>query len=183
MASQPQSGAASGPRKIPARFLAVGVALLVLIGLAIFFLLNGETGDQRTIEDRTSQPTGPAATKASSTGTLDAGGTRLLPIPPGALKDVVGEDVRGRSVPVQNAALQQGFWIGNSDAQRVYVAHDGKRPEIGRRVDLEGTVRAVPDRPGKALRLPTDDLAQVKEQGGYIEATSVEQVGKPINAG
>jgi hypothetical protein len=183
MASQSHPGAASGPRKIPTRFLVVGLTLLLLIAIGVFFLLSGDTGDQRTIEDRASQPTGPAATKTSSTGTLEAGGTRLLPIPSGGLEQAVGDKVRGRSVPVQNGSLEQGFWIGNSDAQRVYVAYDGKATaEIGRRVDIEGTVREVPARPGQ-LRLPTDDTAQVKEQGGYIEATSVKQVGKPINAG
>ncbi len=179
MASRPHSGGAASSRKIPARFLAVGAALLLLVVLAIVFLISDFTGDQAPIDERTSTPPGPRATKQSSTGVLEAGGTRLLPIPPGALKDSVGDDVQGRAVPVQLVRDGQGLWVGNSDAQRVYVAFDGKAPEIGRRVDLQGSVRGVPERP-QSLGLPTDDIAQVKEQGGYIEATSVKQVGEPI---
>jgi len=180
MASTPHSGTAAGPRKIPRRFIAVGAALVLLICLAVFFLLTGGNGDQAPIDERTTTPPGPRATKESSTGVLEAGGTRLLPLPPGALKDAAGDDVRGRAVPVQLTRDGEGLWVGNSDAQRVYVAYDGQAPEIGRRVDLQGTVRDVPGDAGQALKLPTDDIAQVKEQGGYIEATSVKQVGKPI---
>jgi hypothetical protein len=180
MASQPHSGSASSGRKVPARFLAVGLALVLLIIVTLILLVSNGTGDQATIDERTDTPPGPPATKTSSTGVLESGGTRLLPIPPGALVDSVGKDVRGRAVPVQLTRSGQGLWVGNSDAQRVWVAYDGKAPEIGRRVDLEGTVRAVPDRPGKAFQLPTDDLAQIKEQRGYIEAKTVKQVGEPI---
>lgn len=180
MASQPHSGSAAAPRKIPGKALAVAVVLLLLVALALIFLLTGENGDQRTIEDRAGANQGPPATTRSSEGTLEAGGTALLPIPQGALRGLSGKSVTGKDVPVQNNSPEGGFWAGNSDAQRVYVAFDGQSPQTGRRVDLEGKVKAVPDQPQKTLGISFDDAQQLKDQGGYVEATSVKTVGKPI---
>src|SRR3712207_116617 len=112
MASRPHSGGAAPSRKIPARFIAVGAALLLLIVVLIALLVSNGTGDQAVIDEPTSTPPGPRATKQSSTGVLEAGGTRLLPIPPGALKDSVGDDVQGRAVPVQLVRDGQGLWVG-----------------------------------------------------------------------
>jgi hypothetical protein len=180
MPSPPHSGTASAPRKIPLRFVAVALALALLIVLVLILLLTGGTGDQRTIDRRTGPDKGAPATITSSTGVLRAGGVRLLPIPQGALRDAVGKSVSGRAVAVQAALPRHGFWVGNSDAQRIYVAYDGTAPATGRRVTLQGSVRRAPQDPGKALTLRGDDAQQVQAEGGYIEATTVKVVGKPI---
>jgi hypothetical protein len=96
---------------------------------------------------------GTADGSGAGAGTLTAGGTALLPLsgaagPDAALTALVGRPVTGQAVTVQSVPSDEGFWIGTSETDRVWVALTvpaGESPyqvRPGQTVDLSGTVAA-----------------------------------------
>jgi hypothetical protein len=66
------------------------------------------------------------ANGAAGAGTLTAGDSALLPLsgvagPNGDLTALVGRTVTARSVPVQSVPADEGFWVGPSETDRVWV--------------------------------------------------------------
>ena len=62
----------------------------------------------------------------SGTGPLTAGDTPLLPVaavpgPDGSLAGLVGRPVTATDVVVQSVAADEGFWVGSSGTDRVWV--------------------------------------------------------------
>jgi hypothetical protein len=156
--------------KVLAALLAVA-----LIALIVATIVDKGGDDSQSVSEQQSAPKGPPATRRQSLGALTAAGRSLLPVPKGGFGPSVGEQVSGTGVSVQSAAGQNGFWIGVSESQRVFVATTAKAPEVrtGDRLDVRGTVKAAPSDPAKTLDLTTTDAGEVKLIGGYVRASDV----------
>ena len=97
------------------------------------------------------------------------------------LSGSVGQTAEGSGVVVQSVVPRQGFWVGASKDDRLYVEYGGNvgenepgsQPKVGTKVNLAGPVRNAPPDPQKTLNLSGPDAAQVKEQGVYINATAI----------
>jgi len=168
--------------------------LLLLLGLLILLLslLGGDDDKDKkaaSTPSAASAPTQPppATPSASSVdgGTLTAGGTSLLPVPVAGLSDFAGMDGEGKSVVVQSVNANEGFFVGMSDTDRVYVEYgggvgsdesDGYKPKQGDKVNLTGPVKAAPEDPAKTLKLAdAADADLVKQQGAYLNADTVKK--------
>ena len=149
------------------------LGLLALAGIiALVLALAGGDGDD----------------SGQAGGQLRAGDTQLLPVPAGGLGSLVGQRVEGRQVVVQSVVRGQedpdaleGFWVGSSEQDRVYVEWGGDvgadeatyQPEAGQRVNLEGPVKAAPQEAARVLNLDGPDARLVEEQGAYVNADRV----------
>ena len=167
--------------------------LLLLLGAILFFALSGGDDDEQSASQTpTAAQTTPApaeegsggAAPAAGAGTLTAGEASLLPAPQD-LGQYVGQDAEGREVVVRSVVENEGFWVGTSETDRVYVEYGGEvgederafAPQVGDKVDLTGPVRPAPEDPGRTLRLEQADSDLVKQQGGFINATTAEKAG------
>jgi hypothetical protein len=131
---------------------------------------------------------GAGGTATVAGGSLTAGGTSILPPPGSGLGDYVGQDATGNSVMVQSVVRNaeedntlEGFWVGSSEQDRVYVEWGGTvgsneadyTPKVGEKVDLTGPVRPAPENPETALKLNAGDADLVRSQGGFVNADEV----------
>ncbi len=94
----------------------------------------------------------------------------------GALAGVTGQPATGTGAQVLSVPADEGFWVGTSDTQRVWVQLTGDAGESpyqvqeGDRVDFEGTV--VAHDAGFATEVgvgDADGAAQLAEQGQHVE--------------
>ena len=94
----------------------------------------------------------------------------------GALSGVTGQPVTATGVRVLSVPADEGFWIGTSDTQRVWVQLTGEAGESpyqvqeGDLVDFEGTV--VAHDAGFAPQVGVDDAegaAQLSQQAQHLE--------------
>jgi hypothetical protein len=75
---------------------------------------------------------------------------------------------------VRSVVERQGFWIGGSHVDRVYVKYAGPPANnAAEQVDLVGKVKPAPGNVAKALKLAPEDAAKVTAEGGYIDASKV----------
>lgn len=153
------------------------LALLLLIGLLVALLSGDDDKGGNASSGNQAQQSAPA------NGNLTAAGQTLTP---DTLKAQVGQDASGKNLVVQSVVEGEGFWVGTSQADRVYIEYGGaagkteagfKPDRPGQRVNLDGPVRPAPADPVDTLKLPEADAAKVKEQGAYINANSVQQAG------
>ncbi|MGY5884638.1 hypothetical protein [Modestobacter lacusdianchii] len=125
--------------------------------------------------------TGAGQAGAGQAGTLTAGTTSVLPLttqadPASALSGVTGQDVQGTAVQVLEVPADEGFWVGTSDSERIWVqlTGGGESPyqvEAGDVIDLQGTL--VPHAAGFAAQVGVTDTAaaaQLDAQGHHVEA-------------
>ena len=170
--------------------------VLLLLLLAAVVLLVSLLGD----DDEDTAATGPAVTAsdpatpssgaaggatASGTGALPAAGQSLLGASPDVFGGAVGEQASGRGVEVLSVVEDEGFFVGTSPQDRVYVELGGDvgeneqaaayEPQVGDRVDLDGEVRPAPEDPGRTLRLEAEDASVVEEQGAFVNASDVRE--------
>lgn len=162
--------------------------LLLLVALVILLisLLGGNDKKKSSSSATTTTQSQSAQAGSASAGKLTAGGTSLLPVP-SDLSTYVGSDATGQNVVVQKVDGQQGFWVGNSMRDRVYVEYGAKaggteqgaafKPTVGQRVDLRGPIRPAPAEPGRVLKIAGADEDLVKQQGAYINADTVRAAG------
>lgn len=127
-----------------------------------------------------STTTGSPPANSGSDGTLTAGGTSLLPLSEaatadGSLAEYVGEPAVGTGVTVLSVPADEGFWIGTSDTDRVWVQliGPGESPyavRAGDAVFFNGVVVAHgADYPGRVC-VGTDQGADLlAAQGAHIE--------------
>jgi hypothetical protein len=152
------------------------LALLALIAVVLLLmaLLGGDDEDSGKNATGSSQPVAGAR--------LVSGDQKLLPLPSGGLRPVVGNDTVGNELIVRKVVGGDGFWVGTSAADQIYVEYGGGAGKTeggfhpdraGQRVDLDGPVRAAPADPAKTLNLSARDAARVKSEGGYINANRV----------
>jgi hypothetical protein len=144
----------------------LGLLALVLLGLLLIAVLSGD-------ED------GGAGTAG---GSLTAGDQSLLPVPSGGLSGDETDTATGRQVTVQSVVKDEGFWVGTSQSDRVYVEYGGDvganenqgfEPAVGDKVNLTGEMRPAPEDPARTLNLGDQDAQQVSRQGAYINAAEV----------
>jgi len=164
---------------------------LLALGLLIAALAGAfSSGDDGRSRQGLSGTGVDAGTTASGSG-LAAGGTALLPPRAGGLKSLVGKTATADDVVVQsvvqnaeNPDTLEGFWVGSSAKDRVYVEWGGDvgqaeadyRPKVGEHVRLTGPVRPAPKNPASALRLDADEAQLVRSQGGFVNADDVKPV-------
>lgn len=146
------------------------ILALVLLAWLVSALVDGGG-------DKTSTAT-PATSTA--TGTLTARGADLT-AQPTALRNHIGQAAVGRGVAVQSVVSDEGFWVGSSASDRVYVhltpqarGGQGESPfqvRAGQHIDLNGTVTAFR---GQAFGVTeAEGLAQLRDEAAYVEATTV----------
>jgi hypothetical protein len=175
------------------RFLPLILLALLLLALLIAGLVLANSDDDEsaskpkttaTQASQNDEATGGAQAPAGGGGELTVGGTSILP-PPSSLADYVGQEATGKAVKVVKVEGQQGFWVGTSMDERVYVEWGGKagvaeegaalKPKVGDTVDLTAEVRPSPEQPGRTLRIPADQEDIIKQQGAFLNATEVER--------
>lgn len=134
-------------------------------------------------DTRDADADGTATGGTATDGTLSAAGMNLLSASSsgGDLAQYEGESVEGRAVPVESVVSDEGFWVGNSTEERLFVFLDledesGPDVDAGDMVDLSGTVTATPDGFAESLGVTDEEGAlQMEQQGNYIEATQIEE--------
>ena len=123
---------------------------------------------------------------AGSAGTIDVGGQSLLDqVAQGgaaaALAGVEGQEATATGAQVLSVPADEGFWVGSSETDRVWVQLTGEAGESpyqvqeGDAVDFTGTVTAHGE--GFADEVGVDDAegaAQLTEQAAHIEVAKSE---------
>jgi hypothetical protein len=132
----------------------------------------------------TTSPSGAAGGAAAGqpSSLVAADGTAVLdPAAPAdptpVLGQVTGQQVTGTAVQVLSVPADEGFWVGSSDAQRVWVQLAGAAGESpyqvrqGDRVDFTGTVTAHDAQfPATVGVDDAEGGAQLATQGQHVEA-------------
>jgi len=163
------------------------VALVALVALLLGLTRCG--ADPEAADAPTTAPA-PAATApipgagvgqpepVSPAGSLTAGATSLFEAArfgDRALVALVGQTAQGKAVPVQSVPADEGFWIGPSEADRVWVqlaANDESPVTIteGQLLDLSGAVVTHgADFAGKAGVAAAEGADQLTRQGAHLE--------------
>ena len=100
------------------------------------------------------------------------------PVRPEGLGSLAGRTVEGRDVRVESVVPDEGFWVGDSAEQRVFVAlDDDVEVEPGDTVDLEAVVRPNPADVADLGVAPAQGAEQLRAQGHHLEASEVEVSG------
>ena len=108
--------------------------------------------------------------------TLTSEGRAILPLtsrPP--LSRYAGDPVRAQGVRVQQVAADEGFWVGTSPRDRVWVRLTGtreSRPRVQRGDRVSFTGRMVEHQPGFARRVgvtASEGAGQLDQQGYHVE--------------
>lgn len=125
----------------------------------------------------------PAASAAATAGgaavptsALTVNGRPLLPLPAGRLAPYAGATVSAAGVLVQSVAADEGFWIGDSTTDRVWVQlalrPGGESPDdvkAGERVNFRGVVVAHPAGFARQAGVTAaEGAAQLTAQGAHI---------------
>ena len=187
-----RSGVRPASAAIPRRpwWLWLLIAILLIAGLLVALLRcgadAGPAGPTGTPEASTATtPAAPAPGAAqdpgsgTGAGTLTAGDTPLLPLaavdaPDGSLAGFVGRPVTATDVVVQSVPADEGFWVGGSGTDRVWVQLTGEGESAyavapGDRVSLTGQV--VGHDAGFAAEVgidPAEGAEQLTRQGAHV---------------
>ena len=167
---KPWEGLRAWVREHPGQATA-GTGAVVGAGLLAAQLLGGEP-------PRPPPAAAPTTVTAAIPGdpTLTSQGRAILPLtgrPP--LSRYAGDPVRAQGVPVQQVTADEGFWVGRSSRDRVWVRLTGTRESRARirrgdRVSFTG--RMVEHRPGFAARAGVaagEGAGLLDRQGHHIE--------------
>jgi hypothetical protein len=164
----------------------LGLLAVVAATILLISLLGGDDDPSpsgQATRTQTEAGTQPQAQAGADQGSLTAGDQPLLPVPAAGLAAYAGEAAQGQEVRVHSVVEDEGFWVGSSMDERVYVEYGGDvgenenqgfEPTPGDRVNLTGPVRPAPEDPAQTLNLPAQDAQMVSEQGAYINADRVE---------
>ena len=177
--------------------------LLGLIALIVLLLLlsrcgNDESNSQSGSSTSSTGSAAPAGTATAATpsepapspgqtgdetsgaGTVSSGGDDLLSASTGIGQGGHdGEEAVGQAVKVQSVPADEGFWVGASATDRLWVQLSGTRGESdykvkqGDTVNFTGTVKAADKGFAAGVGLTADEGAdQLTEQGHYISVPS-----------
>jgi hypothetical protein len=123
-----------------------------------------------------SGPADAGQTGAGQPGTVTAGGASLLGSGTAAnLGGSNGEQAVGRAVRVQSVPADEGFWVGTSETDRLWVQLTGTRGEsdytvkAGDIIEFTGTVTSAAE--GFAAKVGVSEAegaAQLTDQGYYV---------------
>jgi hypothetical protein len=161
------TGSGGGLRKLLP--LLLGLLLAALLALLLIWLIGGNDGDE-------------GGTTGSDAGQLSVGNSQLLPPPANGLTGQVGETATGKDVVVQSVNGNEGFFVGSSAKERVYVEWGGDvgedeasrfRPRQGARVNLTGPLQPAGARELSKLKLSSADAELVRSQGAFVNADRV----------
>jgi hypothetical protein len=168
----------SSPR--PKWLLPLLLSLLALIAASLLLARCGSDDAKKSTASTTAAPTSasPAdsAPVTAEQGTVTAAGTNLL----GAanvrnLSSNNGERAVGRGVKVQSVPADEGFWVGPSERDRLWVQLTGTHGESEYKVresdtvDFSGTVTRVGQGYAtKAGVTGAEGADQLTEQGFYL---------------
>ena len=150
--------------------LLLGLLLAILLVALLISLLGGD-------DDKDGGANGGA-----SVGQLSAGTTKLLPPPAGGLSGEVGKTATGKDVVVQSVNGNEGFFVGSSATDRVYIEWGGDvgqdeasrfEPRKGQKVNLTGPVEPAGAREIARLKLSAADAGVVRSQGAFENAERV----------
>jgi|SRR5215211_3621180 len=139
----------------------------LLLAVLLIALIGGDDSDDKA---------------GSDSGRLAAGGAELLPPPANGLSGQVGETATGQDVVVQSVNGNEGFFVGTSTTDRVYVEWGGDvgqneasrfRPQKGQRVNLTGPLQAAGAAELRKLKLSSADSELVRSQGAFVNADRV----------
>lgn len=174
-------------RFLPLILLAVLLLALLIAGLV---LANSDDDDKAASKPKTTATQSESSSSSGGTqapsggGELTVGGTSILP-PPQSLADYVGQEATGKGVKVVKVEGQQGFWVGTSMDERVYVEYGAKagvaeegaelKPKVGDTLDLTAEVRPSPEQPGRTLKIPASEEDIIIKQGAFLNATEVKR--------
>ena len=145
--------------------LLLALLLAALLAILLISLIGGDDDDG-----------------GSDAGRLNAAGAQLLPPPAGGLSGQVGETATGKDVVVQSVNGNEGFFVGSSTTDRVYVEWGGDigqneasqfQPKEGDKVNLTGPVQAAGAEQLRKLKLSAEDLELVRSQGAFVNADRV----------
>ncbi len=131
-------------------------------------------------ESSAAAPTTGAAPAAAAVGSLSSDGTALLPLtssaPDGTLTAYAGQPATANAVTVQSVPADEGFWVGPSATDRVWVqlTGAGESPYTVRPGDTvsftAGQVVANPaGYPATAGLGAADGAAQLTSQAAHVE--------------
>lgn len=172
------------------------LGLLLLLGL-LFALFNRDDDDNRAGNTAANSPAvtgsgaatpdaGNTASPGTGTGTgtgadgqLLAGGASILPLQSGNadLSQYAGQDATSRGVSVQSVPADEGFWVGSSETDRVWVqltggaSESGYQVKVGDKIDFEGGTVVATDA-GFASRVgvtAAEGATQLEGQKQHIE--------------
>jgi len=114
----------------------------------------------------------------SAGASLRSGSTPLLPVPSTGLASFAGRTATGTSAVVQSVVSDEGFWVGPSEQDRVFVmlAVQGESPQqitAGQRLSFTGTVERLVRDPASFGVEPAEGAKQLSSQGAYVVADEV----------
>lgn len=168
-------------------WLLVPLAVLALLLLALAQCGGGDPAPGASGGAATSAPAQdpsaapqPAPGGDASATALTVGDRQLLPLsgiagPNGELTELVGQPVTARGATVLSVPADEGFWVGTSDTDRVWVRLSGPDESgyvvtQGDRVDFTGTVQAHDDAFAAQVGVdPAEGADQLNRQGAHIE--------------
>jgi hypothetical protein len=111
-------------------------------------------------------------------GTITSEGTAILPAPAGGLATYSGKGAQARSVPVESVVADEGFWVGTSETDRVFVffaadnagSESRVQVEEGQTISFDGMVKPLPPDFATAFEVDAaEGVDQLEQQGQYIE--------------
>lgn len=164
-----------GARRRPAWLWPLLALLALLLIAALLISLLGGDDDKKK---------GDSGNRQANAAALTVGGQ---PLTPAGIEQQVGQDASGKGVVVQQIIPNEGFFVGTSKKDSVYIEYGGaagkseggyKPKQVGEKVNLDGPVRPAPEDPTKVLRLPAAEAAKVKQHGAYINANAVQRGGQ-----
>lgn len=190
------------PRRRPGWLLPLLSLLGLLLLLGLLFAFLNRDGDKNkggkaannpaTSAPPTAGPTagpttggtgtgGTGAGTGTGVGQLLAGGQSVLPLSSGSnaddLSQYAGKEATAKGVLVQSVPADEGFWVGDSEADRVWVqltggtAESGYTVRRGDRINFAGG-RVVPSGPGFATQVgvtAAEGATQLESQKQHIE--------------
>jgi len=145
----------------------LGLLLAILLAVLLISLIGGD-------DDNSS----------SDTGQLTAGNASLLPPPAGGLSAQVGETATGKDALVQSVNGNEGFFVGSSTKDRVYIEWGGDigeneasqfQPQQGDKVNLTGPLQTAGPEQLRKLKLSEADAQLVRSQGAFVNADRVKE--------
>jgi hypothetical protein len=173
------------PPTAPRRGRLWAVLLLVLVLAVMVWVVGlamagGGTAPVAAIGLGPAGSGGQSAPVDAPPGILSAGGVPMLPVagvagPHGELAGLAGRPVRATAVLVESVPADEGFWVGTSGDDRVWVQLDGAgespyRVRAGEHVDLSGQVVAHGPEYAAAIGLSADEGAeQLTRQAAHLE--------------
>jgi hypothetical protein len=148
--------------------LLLGLLLAILLVVLLISLIGGDNDNN----------------SSSDAGQLTAGNAQLLPPPAGGLSAQVGETATGKDALVQSVNGNEGFFVGSSTKDRVYVEWGGDvgeneasrfQPQKGDKVNLTGPLQAAGPEQLRKLKLSEADAQLVRAQGAFVNADRVKE--------